>query len=239
MILQRFLLGFGLVSCLATVPALAQQAPPTITDGKARNLYEKAQNLYYRDRQPQQALLVWQQLTDKYPDYGDPFLRKASLLTILGDHPGALQAYKTGLGKLPVEAARAGDYLVLGKLAAEVGDYATMRAAYTNYLSTSPTNKNQVALAKLQLQNCDFAATAMAHPTGAAPERLAAPLNQFRSQYFPVLTADNKSLIFTTQRTPEKVGQENEDVFMAHLLRRALGGENQRLVIGREHREVL
>ncbi|MDJ0365238.1 OmpA family protein [Hymenobacter sp. H14-R3] len=215
MILQKFLLSFGLVSCLATAPVLAQQAPATITDGKARSLYEKAQSLYYRDRQPQQALLVWQQLTDKYPDYGDPFLRKASLLTILGDHPGALQAYKTGLGKLPVEAARAGDYLVLGKLAAEVGDYATMRAAYTNYLSTSPTNKSQVALAKLQLQNCDFAATAMANPTGPAPERLAAPLNQFRSQYFPVLTADNKSLIFTTQRTPEKVGQENEDVFIS------------------------
>ena len=213
--LQKFLLGFSLISCLAAAPALAQQAPPTITDGKARSLYEKAQSLYYRDRQPQQALLVWQQLTDKFPEYGDPFLRKASLLVTMGDHPGALQAYKAGLGKLPVEPARAADYFVLGKLAAEVGDYATMRLAYTNYLSTSPTSKNQVALAQLQLQNCDFAAEAMAHPTGPAPARLPAPLNQFRDQYFPVLTADNKSLIFTTQRSPEKVGQENEDVFIS------------------------
>ena len=213
--LSKLLLGSGLFICLAATPLLAQQAPAAITDGKARSLYDKAQTLYYRDRQPQQALLVWQQLTDKYPDYGDPFLRKGSIMLTLGDHPNALQAYKLGLSKLPVEPARAGDYLVLGKLAAEVGDYATMRLAYTNYLSINPTSKSQVALVQLQLQNCDFAAEAMAHPTGAAPERLVAPLNQFRNQYFPVLTADNKSLIFTVQRSPEKVGQENEDVFIS------------------------
>ena len=216
--LPKLLLPTALLITLAGAPALAQQAPASITDGKARGLYEKAQGLFYRDRQPQQALLVWQQLTDKFPDYGEPFLRKASLLTILGDHPGALQAYQLGLAKLPVEPARANDYLFLGKLAAEVGDYATVRQAYTNYLSLSPNNPKQVAAAKLQLQNCDFAAEAMAHPNGPPPERLPAPLNQLRDQYFPVLTADNKSLIFTVQRSPEKFGQENEDVFSSSVL---------------------
>jgi len=215
MTLSPFLLGSGLLICLATTPLLAQQVPPSITDSKARSLYEKAQALYYKDRQTQQALAVWQQLTDKYPDYGEPYLRKASLLITIGDNANALQAYKLGLAKLPVEPARAGDYLVLGKLAGQVGDYATVRQAYTNYLATNPTNKKQVVLAKQQLQNCDFAAEAMAHPTGPAPELLPAPLNQFRDQYFPVLTADNKSLIFTVQRSPEKRGQENEDVFIS------------------------
>lgn len=213
--LSKTLLSSGLLLCLAAAPTLAQQAPASITDSKARSLYEKAQNLYYKDRQPQQALVVWQQLIDKFPDYGDPYLRRGSLLVTLGDNANALQSYKTGLAKLPVEPARAGDYLLLGKLAAQVGDYATMRLAYTNYLATSPTNKKQVALAKLQLQNCDFAAEAMAHPTGPAPELLPAPINQFRDQYFPVLTADNKSLIFTVQRNPERTGQENEDVFIS------------------------
>ncbi|MGI4760670.1 MAG: OmpA family protein [Janthinobacterium lividum] len=215
--LSKILLSSGLLLCLAVVPTLAQQVPASITDSKARNLYEKAQSLYYKDRQPQQALVVWQQLIDKFPDYGDPYLRRGSLLVTLGDNATALQSYKTGLAKLPVEFARAGDYLLLGKLAAQVGDYATMRLAYTNYLSTNPTNKAQVALAKLQLQNCDFAAEAMAHPTGPAPELLPAPLNQFRDQYFPVLTADSKSLIFTVQRSPEKRYQENEDVFISTL----------------------
>ena len=213
--LPKILLSSGLLLCLAAAPTLAQQVPASITDSKARSLYEKAQSLYYKDRQPQQALLVWQQLIDKFPDYGDPYLRRGSLLVTLGDNANALQSYKTGLAKLPVEPARAGDYLLLGKLAAQVGDYATVRQAYTNYLATSPTNKKQVALAKLQLQNCDFAAEAMAHPTGPAPELLPAPINQFRDQYFPVLTADNKSLIFTVQRSPEKTGQENEDVFIS------------------------
>ncbi|MEJ7661351.1 MAG: hypothetical protein WKG07_18000 [Hymenobacter sp.] len=117
-----------------------------------------------------------------------------------------------------MEPARATDYLTLGKLAAEVGDYATVRQAYTNYLSFNPNNPKQVAAAKLQLQNCDFAAEAMAHPNGPLPERLPAPLNQSRDQYFPVLTADNKSLIFTVQRSPEKFGQENEDVFSSTVL---------------------
>jgi outer membrane protein OmpA-like peptidoglycan-associated protein len=215
--LSKILLSSGLLLGLAAAPTFAQQVPASITDSKARSLYEKAQSLYYKDRQPQQALLVWQQLIDKFPDYGDPYLRRGSLLVTLGDNANALQSYKTGLAKLPVEPARAGDYLLLGKLASQVGDYATMRLAYTNYLATTPTNKAQVALAKLQLQNCDFAAEAMAHPTGPAPELLPAPLNQFRDQYFPVLTADNKSLIFTVQRNPEKRYQENEDVFISTL----------------------
>ena len=211
--LTKLLLFAGLLLGLATMPTLAQQVPASITDGKARNLYEKAQNLYYRDRQPQQALLVWQQLTDKFPDYGEPYLRKGSLLLTIGDQAQALQAYQTGLSKLPVEPARAADYLVLGRLAAKVGDYATVRTAYTNYLQTNPTSKSQVELAKLQLQNCDFAAEAMAHPTGPVPERLAAPLNQFRDQYFPVLTADNRFLLFTVRRNPD--GQPNEDVLIS------------------------
>jgi len=213
--LPKLLLSCGLIFCLAAPLSHAQQVPATITDGKARSLYEKAQNLYYRDRQPQQALLVWQQLTDKFPDLGEPYLRKASLQLTLGDHATAFESYKLGLSKLPVEPARAGDYLVLGKLASEVGDYATMRTAYTNYLATKPTSKNQAEYAQLQLQNCDYAAQAMAHPSGPAPERLGAPLNQFRDQYFPVLTADNRSLLFTVRRNPEREGQENEDVLIS------------------------
>jgi outer membrane protein OmpA-like peptidoglycan-associated protein/tetratricopeptide (TPR) repeat protein len=212
--LPKFLFSASLLVGLATAPALAQ-VPASITDNKARSLYEKAQQLFQRDRQPQQALAVWQQLTDKYPDYGEPYLRKASLLLTLGDHPRALEAYQVGLSKLPVEPARAADYFVMGRLAGEVGDYAAVRTAFTNYLKTNPTNKTQVETAKLQLQNCDFAAEAMAHPTGPPPERLAAPLNQFRNQYFPVLTADNRFLVFTVRRNPEKQGQENEDLLIS------------------------
>jgi outer membrane protein OmpA-like peptidoglycan-associated protein len=212
--LPKFLFSASLLVGLATAPVLAQ-VPASITDNKARSLYEKAQQLFQRDRQPQQALAVWQQLTDKYPDYGEPYLRKASLLLTLGDHPRALEAYQAGLSKLPVEPARAADYFVMGRLAGEVGDYAAVRTAFTNYLKTNPTNKTQVETAKLQLQNCDFAAEAMAHPTGPPPERLAAPLNQFRNQYFPVLTADNRFLVFTVRRNPEKQGQENEDLLIS------------------------
>jgi outer membrane protein OmpA-like peptidoglycan-associated protein len=212
--LSKILFSASLLVGLATVPVWAQ-VPASITDNKARSLYEKAQQLLQRDRQPQQALTVWQQLTDKYPDYGEPYLRKASLLLTLGDHPRALEAYQAGLSKLPVEPARAADYLLMGRLATEAGDYATIRTAYTNYLQTNPASKTQVETAKLQLQNCDFAAEAMAHPTGPPPERLAPPLNQFRDQYFPVLTADNRFLVFTVRRNPEKQGQENEDLLIS------------------------
>jgi len=127
--LPKSLLSASLLFALATAPTLAQQAPPSITDSKARSLYEKAQSLYYKDRQPQQALLVWQQLLDKFPEYGEPYLRKASLQLTSGDNAGAFESYKTGLSKLPVEPTRAGDYLLLGKLAAQMGDYATVRQA--------------------------------------------------------------------------------------------------------------
>lgn len=204
-----------LLFLLLPLAAFAQAPPASITDSKARSLYEKAQTLYYRDRQPQQALAVWQQLTDKFPDLGEPYLRKASLQLAVGDRAGALDSYKLGVGKLPVEAGRAADYLILGRLAADVGDYAAVRLAYGNYLKTKPTNAVQAANAQLQLQSCDFAAQALAQPSGPVPERLPAPLNQFRDQYFPVLTADSRFLLFTVRRNPERRGQENEDVLLS------------------------
>ena len=212
---HRLLLSAGLLLALTTAPALAQQVPASITDGKARSLYEKAQNLYYRDRQPQQALATWQELTTKYPDLGEPYLRKGSLQLMLGDNAGAFESLKLGLSKLPVEPARAPDYMALGKLAARAGDYATIRLAFNNFLQAQPRRPDDIAFAKLQLANCDFAAQALAHPTGAAPELLPAPLNQYRDQYFPVLTADNRFLIFTVRQSPEKIGQENEDVLIS------------------------
>jgi len=213
---HRFLPLAGCLLALAAGPALGQ-APASITDGKARSLYEKAQLQLSRDRQPQQSLATWQQLTDKYPDYGEPFLRKGSLQLMLGDHQGAIESYKAGLSKLPVEPSRAADYLLLGREAARVGDYATMRLAFGNYLKTNPASAKDVADAKLQLANCDFAAQALAHSVGPEPQPLPPPLNEFRRQYFPVLTADNRSLIFTMVRNPERQGQENEDVLISTL----------------------
>ena len=92
--LPKSLLSATLLFALAAVPTLAQQAPPSITDSQgAQPLRKGPEPVLPRTRQTQQSLLVWQQLTDKFPEYGEPFLRKGSLQLTLGDHPNALQAY--------------------------------------------------------------------------------------------------------------------------------------------------
>ncbi|WP_026351221.1 OmpA family protein [Hymenobacter aerophilus] len=178
----------------------AAQARLSSTNTKARSLWDKAQ-AHAKGRDFTKALETLDQLTQKFPSLGEPYLLRGSLLKAMGENQAAFEAYRTGLPKLPVDAARTNDYYMLGELAISFGDYATAADAFQKYLKLAPKGQRNIAQARRQLLNCEFAAKAMATPTGPEPTRLPEPLNTFRFQYFPVLTADSRFLLFTGRPT--------------------------------------
>lgn len=177
------------------LPAWAQ-APASITNSKARNLYEKAQQ-QSQARDFVKAIETLNQLNDKFPSVGEAWVMKGSLLKAMGDTKGALAAYREGLSKLAPDPARANQYQQLGELALSYGDYTTASTAFRQFLKVAPKTQRGLARAERQLRNCEFATEAMKRPVSEAPTRLPAPLNGFKYQYFPALTADNRFLLFT------------------------------------------
>ncbi|WP_035559722.1 OmpA family protein [Hymenobacter sp. IS2118] len=201
-----------LVWLLLLVPAWSQTpvkiAPPTNT--KARNLLEKAQQ-QVKERDFIKAIESLNQLNEKFPSFGEPYLMKGSLLKAIGNNRGALAAYRDGLSKVALDASHAAEYQLLGDLALSYGEYQTALDAYKMLLKVAPKTYRNLAKAERQLRTCEFALEALKNPVGEAPVPLPAPLNAFKFQYFPALTADNRFLLFTGR----PAASSGEDLFVS------------------------
>ena len=197
----------------APAPAGAQTLPPLrkpVENTKARNLLEKAQQ-QTKARDFIKAIETLNQLNQKFPSFGEAFVLKGSLLKALGDNRGALAAYREGLRTATPEPARAAEFMILGELALRFGEYETAAMAYRQLVKVAPRNMRGLPKAERNLLTCEYALKALQGPVGASPERLPAPLNKFRFQYFPALTADNRFLLFTGRPTSES----GEDLYIS------------------------
>ncbi len=198
-VLGALRLGMVGLLWLASAEMAWCQLPPKVktpTNTKARGLLEKAQQ-QTKDRDFLKATETLNQLNEKFPSFGEAFLLKGSLLKAMGDNRGALVAYREGLAKVPAEAVHSSEYQLLGDLALSYGEYQTALDAYRQLLKVAPKTQRNLAKSERQLRTCEFALDAMQHPVGEAPVALPAPMNSFKFQYFPALTADNRFLLFT------------------------------------------
>ena len=188
------------------------QAP---TNTKARSLLEKAQQ-QTKDRDFVKAIETLKQLNEKFPSFGEPYLLKGSLLKAVGDNRSALAAYRYGLAKVSADASHSSEYQLLGDLALSYGEYQTALDAYKLLLKVAPKTQRNLTKSEGQLRTCEFALDAMKHPVGEAPVPLPAPMNGFKFQYFPALTADNRFLLFTGRPSASSgedlyVSRQNKD----------------------------
>ena len=198
-VLGALRLGMMCLLGLAAAETAWGQLPPKVqvpTNTKARSLLEKAQQ-QTKERDFIKAVETLNQLNQKFPSFGEAFLLKGSLLKAMGDNRGALAAYRDGLAKVPVYAVHASEYQLLGDLALSYGDYQTALDSYRQLMKVAPKTQKNLARSQRQLLTCEFALVAIKHPVGEAPVALPAPMNSFKFQYFPALTADNRFLLFT------------------------------------------
>jgi len=211
--MRRLLSVSLLLACATSLPlGAAAQASLNTTNTKARSLWDKAQS-QAKERNFDKAIETLTVLNQKFPSLGEPHILRGSLLKAMGENRPAFEAYRDGLAKLPMDPNRATDYYTLGELAMSFGEYQTAAESYKRLLKSGPKGQRNAARAQRQLLNCEFAEKAMATPVGVQPERLGTPLNTFRFQYFPALTADNRFLLFTGRPAADS----GEDLFVSKV----------------------
>ncbi|WP_243651281.1 OmpA family protein [Hymenobacter gummosus] len=222
--MRRVLLPLLVVAAgyLLPVQPAAAQAKVPITNTKAKNLWEKAQQ-QEKDREFGKAIETLSQLNQKFPSLGEPFLLKGKLHKAMGEMRPAYEAYRQGVEKMPFDPGRMNDYFTLGELALGFGEYQPALEAYQKFLKVAPKGQRYIPRAQQQVLNCEFALKAMQSPVGKAPERLGAPLNTFRFQYFPAVTADNRFLVYTARKT----GESDEDIVVSRIDKEGAFGEPQ------------
>ncbi len=109
-------------------------------------------------------------------------------------------------------------YYDCGNAELKLGRYVDAKKDFQIYLNTHRPNASPETIENAQqgIANCDFATNALSHPVPFNPLNMGENMNTFACEYFPNVTADDQTFLFTRNRQEKdpntgvlKQGQED------------------------------
>lgn len=101
------------------------------------------------------------------------------------------------------------NHFMLANLSMITGDYTTAYNAYKQFLSYKYINPDMKEIAEKQIKNAEFGINAIKHPQPFNPVNIGNGINSPNDEYFPSITADGETFLFT-----RKVGLQ-EDFYIS------------------------
>ena len=102
------------------------------------------------------------------------------------------------------------------------GNYINALLHYQVYLRQNNISEKNKIVALKKVRNCEFALDAMKNPVPFNPVSVGISINSTDDEYWPSITADGRTLMFTRQNKPSKstIGYriEQEDFYVSNLL---------------------
>ena len=179
---------------------------------KAIELYTEADN--YRVRgQHQQAIALLEQAIAKDRNFAEAYSRRGLVYFSLKKYEEAIADFEKGLSLSGDPTKQKVYWYDLGVSYLAVGDYSKAGEMLKLFVAAEKQNQAKLNRAKTMLRSVQFAA---AHQNNKSPYRqreLSDTVNAFAMQYFPVLTADQRELIFT--RRLGNSGDDDEDLVVS------------------------
>lgn len=99
----------------------------------------------------------------------------------------------------------------LGEVYYSIGDYENAEGAFKNYLASGKANDQRVKDLQHKLKNCEFGKKALKNPVSFHPVRLSEQINSRLDEYWPNLTVDEETMVFT--RLVEAPGKRPQEDF--------------------------
>ena len=181
---------------LPTAHCFAQLSP----NRKAQDAYELAAKRN-TERRPAEAMELYRKALEKDPAFGEACFQIARLYDADRQPEQAAEWYDKALKFKPDSPITLPAYGWLGSFSLKKGAYANARFYLDNLLTKAPGSP-LARRAERQLATVKFAEESLKHPLSFRVNRLPDVVNAFDSQYFPVLTADQETLIFTGIEKP-------------------------------------
>lgn len=199
-----------MIACMG-LTAAAQHY--TTTDKKAIKLYESGSDCM-RQRKWECAANDLKRAADQDPAFIEPRIYLAEMYEEQGKAAEAMDMYTQVLAISPRYFPPA--TLHLADLEFDAQRYDEAEKHYTQFLALDD-DPMRVDRAKLGIANCGFARTAVAHPVPFDPKNLGAGVNTKMAEYYPCVTADDSTLMFT-RLVPDERSEygKQEDFFVSH-----------------------
>jgi outer membrane protein OmpA-like peptidoglycan-associated protein/Tol biopolymer transport system component len=197
------------LSCNAT-KVVAQS---TSTDKKAKKLYAEAQ-AFYQGYQLAEADESLQKALDRDPNFVEARTLLAYICIDRHQEDQAIENFEKAIAINP--QAIPNNFYFLGELQLNRGNYENAKKNLSQFVIIPNVTAELLDRANKQLDNIDFAIEAKKNPYPFEPINLGPNINSEFLEYFPSMTVDEKTILFTRRlpepRSPTKY---NEDFYIA------------------------
>jgi outer membrane protein OmpA-like peptidoglycan-associated protein len=184
----------------------------TSSSSKAIHLYEQASKAYLQ-KQHGESIKLLKEAISKDKNFIEAYLQLAAIYRQLQKFKHAEQLLDKAKAYISIDKAIHLHYKI-AHLYYRIGAYKKAKAAFQRI----PIDNNDSKLLQSKIhtlqQNLTLALEKLQHPLVFNPKKLPSPLNQFTSQYFPVLTVDQRTILFTA--LVNQSGRYRENIYISH-----------------------
>ncbi|CCH52712.1 OmpA/MotB domain protein [Fibrisoma limi BUZ 3] len=188
--------------------------PPFLFSSSAQN--QKAKELYdqsiklFGQRKANEAIPFMQEAIKRDPNFLDAHLKLGQLYEFTKRFEPAIASYRDAVRLQPDNPATGAAYQSLSNILLRLGRYQEALPYLEKYKSLFPDESVQGKRIGRLIEGARFGQEAVQHPQPVDPKPVSSVLNTTPSQYFPVLTADEQTLVFTALK-PEG----DEDLYVS------------------------
>lgn len=211
----------GLFAC-----GTAQQKYST-TNKKAISLFEEGQRVPSQSMDPKTGgsnyaagIDYMNRAIEKDPKFWEAHVVAGEFCEYARRNEEAIKHYEEAIRINPNHSPSGSTYFFLGNLKYEVGDYKGCLENLTTYASNRRANPDMLRKADEIVASCRFAIEAMEHPIAFNPINIGPGINTADPEYFPTITVDGKTILFTRRIEDGRVPgnfKEQEDFYISHL----------------------
>jgi len=167
------------------------------------------------------------QALEKDPNFWEAHMFAGEYCEILGRYPEAIEHFESAL-RIKADHSQTGStYFYLANLQNAVGDYEKSNKNLEIFVQNRNANMQLVAEANKLMDNNRFALEALKNPTKFDPVNIGPGINTEYNEYFPTITVDGKTILFTRRIPDERVFgpiKEQEDFYVSQLNDRNMWG---------------
>lgn len=207
---------FLLFYCLFSVFTATAQQEYTSSVPRAVKQFDAALQ-FYDARKNKQALEAVDQALEADPKFIEAYMLRANIYSDMKNHEQAILAYNEAIRLNPDFFPN--NYFSLAKSEYLSGHYGDAKIHYQKFLTYPKIKANLAANAKQMVENCAFAEQAVKNPVPFNPINMGDSINTDEEEYFPAITADAKTFLFTRRirmkYTSGRTSQQ-EDFFVSH-----------------------
>ncbi len=165
---------------------------------KSKEFYDKAlKNI--ADRKPTDAIENLLKAIDKDTAFADPYFKLGQINEAARNQENALKFYKKAIELRPNDPLLTQGYTYIGTRLVKAGNYAKANEYLSFSIKNVPPNSPVMKQLTRQLEQCQFGEEAQKMSLNFVASDMGRVVNFKNKQYFPVLTPDNETLIFTAR----------------------------------------